>query len=67
MLANNHDLIVIKTVKGNEIILKYSILAIEKVFGIASIVAGIWLIFAFVIFLAKEPVEDNQEHGRQDE
>jgi len=67
VLANNHDLIVIKTVKGNEIILKYSILAIEKVFGIASIVAGIWLIFAFVIFLAKEPVEDNQEHGRQDE
>lgn len=67
VLANNHDLVLIKSVKGNEILLKYSILPIERIFGTVSIIAGIWLILAFVIFSAKEPVQDNQEHGSQGE
>lgn len=67
VLANNHDLVLIKASKGNEILLKYSILPIEKIFGVISIIAGVWLIFAFVIFLAKEPVQDNNKQGSQGE
>ena len=51
--ANNHDLILVNTVKGNEIILKYSVLAIEKIFGIASLIGFIGLV-VFLLFLLRD-------------
>jgi hypothetical protein len=51
VLANNHDLILIKTNEGKEIILEYSVLPIEKLFGLLSLIGFLGLILIFIFLL----------------
>ncbi len=53
VLATNFDLILIRTLKGDNIILEYSILAKEKLIGMLSI-AGYLGLSIMIIFLLKE-------------
>lgn len=53
IFADNHEQILIRTVKGNDIILEYSVLKIEKIFGILSIIGFLGLSIFFVVLLRK--------------
>ncbi len=48
VLASNHDLILINTIKGNTITLKYQVLPIEKIFGSLSLISAFILLFMFI-------------------
>jgi hypothetical protein len=53
VLANNHNSILIKSIKGDMITLKYSVLPIEKLFGSISFISALLLLIVFLIFLRK--------------
>lgn len=53
--ASNYDLILIKTIKGNNILLEYSILDIEKIFGIFSLIGFTGLIILLFFLLKSFP------------
>jgi len=52
IFANNHDMILIRAIKGNEILLEYSLLTKEKIVGIISLIGFIGF-FGFLVFLLK--------------
>jgi len=49
IFPNNHELLLIKTIKGNSITLEYSLLKIEKIFGIISFIGVLGLAAILVI------------------
>jgi len=51
VLANNHNLILIKTIKGRVIKLRYIVLPIERFFGTLSLISAIIALAALIIFL----------------
>lgn len=51
VLASNHNLILVKTLKGSVINLKYEILPIEKIFGMLSLASALILLLAFIFLL----------------
>ena len=51
LAASNHELILVNTVKGNVIKLIYSVLPVEKVYGILSLLSILLLMVVFVILL----------------
>ena len=51
VLANNNNLILINTIKGESIILEYKVLPIEIFFGIISLIAVLIILFIFLISL----------------
>jgi len=53
VLANNHNSVLIRTIKGTSMILKYAILPIEKFFGIISFIAALLLLITLLMFLRK--------------
>lgn len=53
VLPSEHVLILIKTIKGNEILLEYSPLPKEKIVGIISLIGFIGF-FGFLVFLLKQ-------------
>ena len=60
VLSNYHELMLINTNKGSEILLEYSILPAEKKIAMLSI-AGFLGFCIFVLLLIKLPDEDSQE------
>ena len=54
VMANNHDLILIKTIKGSEILLDYSVAKKEKIFGMLSLAGLLGLSIVLLILLIKE-------------
>jgi hypothetical protein len=53
IFADNHEQILIKTIKGNTINLEYSVLPIEKIFGVLSII-GFLSFSTFILFLLRK-------------
>jgi hypothetical protein len=53
ILATNHNSILMKTVKGSSITLKYGVLPIERIIGAISFMAALLLLVTFLIFLIK--------------
>ncbi|MBW2976427.1 hypothetical protein KY347_03200 [Candidatus Woesearchaeota archaeon] len=53
ILATNHNLILTKTIEGNGIKLKYSVLPLERFIGSVSLIAALLLLAIFLIFLRK--------------
>ena len=53
IMANNHDLILIKTVKGSEILLDYSVTSKEKIFGMLSLIGFFGLSITLILLLKK--------------
>ena len=51
VLANNNNLILINTIKGNTIVLEYKVLSIEIFFGVISLLSALSLLFIFLISL----------------
>ena len=58
VFATNNELILIKPVKGNTIVLEYSVLNIEKIFGVLSLIGFIGITVIFIVLL-KKSYEDN--------
>ncbi|MDP3766169.1 MAG: hypothetical protein Q8R04_06670 [Nanoarchaeota archaeon] len=56
--ANNHDFILVRTLKGNEINLEYGIISKEKIFGVLSLIGALGLAMLFVIVLRESSEED---------
>lgn len=52
--ATNHNMMLIKAVKGNSIVLRYDILNIEKVFSFVSLIAVILCSAIFILLLKYE-------------
>ena len=51
VLANNNNLILINTIKGDTIVLEYKVLAIEIFFGVISLLSALILLFIFLVSL----------------
>ena len=51
VFASNNDLILIKAIKGKEIILRYNVLPIERFFGALSLASSLILISVFIFLL----------------
>ena len=52
--ANNHDLILINAIKGDNILLEYSVLSAEKIIGILSLIGFLMLAFVFLYTINSE-------------
>ncbi len=50
--ATNNDVILVRTLKGNELILEYKVLPVERVFGILSLI-GAFILTAIILFEAR--------------
>lgn len=58
VLANNHNSVLIKTMKGDRIVLKYSVLQSERLFGLVSMASAAALLFLFMLLLmAAKPAD----------
>ena len=53
VFTNNHEMILVRAIKGNEILLEYKVLPIEKIIGALSFAGFIWL-SALILFLLKQ-------------
>ncbi len=51
VMSNNHELVLIRTDKGNNILLKYIVLPKEKIFGILSLIAHLSFIVLLIYLL----------------
>ena len=51
VLASNHNLLLVRTVKGDAIKLEYNILPVEKIFGMISLASALIILLAFIFLL----------------
>lgn len=58
VLSNYHELILIRTIKGNSITLEYSVLPFEKVIAAVSLLGFLGMII-LIMFLVKQEHEEN--------
>lgn len=58
--ANNHDFMLVKTLKGNEIYLEYGIVSKERIFGVLSLTGALGLAMLFIVVLRENSEEDKQ-------
>ena len=56
--ANNHEMLLVRTIKGESILLEYGLLPIEKVVGTASLIGvfGLLLFFLFLLRKTKDQI-----------
>ncbi|MBI1935308.1 hypothetical protein HYS31_02605 [Candidatus Woesearchaeota archaeon] len=54
VFSTNHELILIKTIKGSSILLEYKILGREKIFGIVSLAGFVGFIILLLVLLKRE-------------
>ena len=62
VFTGNHELILIRTIEGNNILLEYSPLRMEKIIGIASLTAFLGFLILF-LFLLKRTHAENKAHS----
>lgn len=55
--ASNHELILVRTIKGGNILLEYNILQKEKIFGIVSLAGFLALAILFILILSETKKE----------
>ncbi len=53
--ASNHDLILVRALGGNEILLEYSVLSAEKIIGISSL-AGFLMLASLFLYMANSKI-----------